>query len=62
MKVKIKDVSFDTDGDMDLAKELREEWIGEIFEVEYEDEIADYISDESGFCIFNVDYEIYGMM
>ena len=50
-------VEFDTDGDKELAQQLKEEYVGTSVEVDDEDEIADTLSDISGWCIFSIDYE-----
>ena len=50
-------VEFDTDGDKELAQQLKEEYVGTSVEVDDEDEIADTLSDISGWCIFSINYE-----
>jgi inosine/xanthosine triphosphate pyrophosphatase family protein len=60
MLFKVTAIKFDTDGDKKLAKRLEREWIGKTFEANDADDAdacgADIISDESGFCIFSLEF------
>ena len=51
---------LETHGSYELPKEEQQEVIdsvlGEVFEAESEDELADVISDQTGWCITNLDY------
>ena len=64
VKIKIFNIEFDTDGDNNLAKELSNEYEPLMFLTDkentdnLEDEISDYISDETGYCHFGFEYEI----
>jgi hypothetical protein len=62
MKFKITSIKFDTDGNKSLAKKLAKEWVGKIFEADDEDDAnarcADIVSDESGWCIFEMDFSV----
>ena len=50
MKVKVFNIEYDTDNEfVELPQEL-------ILEVE--DDICDAVSDETGFCVFSLQYEI----
>ena len=52
MKVKVFNIEYDTDGEfVELPKEL-------FLEVEFEEDICDVVSDETGFCVFSLQYEI----
>jgi len=51
MKVKVFNIEYDTDNEfVELPQEL-------ILEVEDEDDICDAVSDETGFCVFTLQYE-----
>ena len=51
MKVKAFNISYDTDGeDVNLPYEV-------FVEVEEEDDICDAVSDQTGFCVFSLQYE-----
>jgi len=60
MLFKVTAIKFDTDGDKELAKELEKEWISKTFEADDAEDAdargADIVSDESGFCIFSLDF------
>jgi len=60
MKFKVTAIKFDTDGDEKLAKKLETEWIGKVFEADDAEDAdvrgADIVSDESGWCIFSLDF------
>ena len=52
MKVRAFNINYDTDGeDINLPYEV-------FVEVEQEDDICDTVSDETGFCVFSLQYEI----
>lgn len=52
MKIRAFNIDYDTDGeDISLPYEI-------FVEVEEEDYICDAISDKTGFCVFNFQYEI----
>lgn len=61
MKFRITKVEFDTDGNKALAKRLAKQYTGQLFEADDEEDAnaraADIVSDASGWCIFNIDYE-----
>jgi len=45
-------IKYDTDGqNIDLPKEF-------IFNAEYDDDLSDMISDETGFCVFSFEHEL----
>jgi hypothetical protein len=51
MKIKTTKIDWDTDGeDIDLPQSVE-------LEVEDEEEIADALSDNFGFCVFSFEYE-----
>lgn len=52
MKARAFNIDYDTDEeDIDLPYEV-------FVEVEEEDDICDAVSDETGFCVFSLQYEI----
>lgn len=52
MKARAFNINYDTDGeDINLPYEV-------FVEVEQEDDICDAVSDETGFCVFSLQYEI----
>lgn len=52
MKVRAFNIEYDTDGeDINLPYEV-------FIEVEEEDDICNAVSDQTGFCVFNLQYEI----
>jgi len=61
MLLKLTDIEFDF---VDLSEELpydeqvavSSSVIGEVFEVDNEDELADVISDQTGWCVKSLDY------
>lgn len=57
MKIKVTDIVYDTDGesDLDLPSEMMVEVDGII---DIESEIADAISDTTGWCVGGYNYEI----
>lgn len=60
--VKCTEIQWDTDGDKSLFKRLPKEvmlTIDDYCEGDYlDDELADMLSDEYGFCLFGFNYEI----
>ncbi len=59
MKVKTFNIVYDTDGDADLAESLPQEMIFEFEDVDdVENNLADAISDETGWCVVSCDYNI----
>lgn len=58
MLLKLTDVEFDYDEDFPYDEQVAvaKSVIGEVFEVENEDELADAISDETGWCVKSLDY------
>ena len=62
MKFIITSIKFDTDGDKKLAKKLEKEYVGKTFEAVDEEDAdargADIISDQSGWCIFSLNFKI----
>jgi hypothetical protein len=66
MNLKVTQITFDLDPGDDsipqehidqVQQELQQDYIGELFAVEYEDDLVDLISDESGWCIKSIQYE-----
>ena len=56
MKIKLFDISWDTDG---LQIDLPSEVVMEVDEdIDLENEAADLLSDKFGWCVFGCDYEI----
>lgn len=56
--MKAVNIEWDTDGDMTLLESLPKEIeIPEDIEDEDEDEISDYLTDETGFCHFGFEIE-----
>lgn len=62
IKVKCTEIQWDTNGDRKILKTLPNEvvlTIEDYCEGDYlDDEIADMLSDEYGFCLFGFNYEI----
>ena len=58
MLLKLTDVEFDYDEDCPYDEQVAvaKSVIGEVFEVENEDELADAISDETGWCVKSLNY------
>ena len=51
MKVRVFNIEYDTNNEfVDLPQDLT-------LEVESEDDICDAVSDETGFCVFTLQYE-----
>jgi hypothetical protein len=63
--LKVTEVLFDTDGDHKLAGKLRKKYMdtvwqvdeGDISEEEAQDFAMDAITEDSGFCILNINFE-----
>lgn len=64
MKIKCYNIEWDTDGDKKILKKLPKEVIVNLEdyddEMDLDEQLADIISDEFGFCIFGFEYEIIG--
>ena len=65
MKVQITGIEFDfeMDNEDDVLPvtyqiELTNETIGKVYEIDDEDDLADAISDETGWCIQSLDYVV----
>jgi hypothetical protein len=61
MLLKLTDVEFDfedSSGELPYDEQVAvsKSVIGEVFEVDNEDELADLISDQSGWCVKSLDY------
>ena len=61
MLLKLTDIEFDfTDDDVELPYDeqvaVAKSVIGEVFEVEDENEIANVITDQTGWCVNSLDY------
>jgi len=61
MLLKLTDIEFDFyDGEDELPYDeqvaVARSVIGEVFEVDNEDELADLISDQTGWCVNSLDY------
>ena len=61
MLLKLTDIEFDfedSSGELPYDEQVAvaKSVIGEVFEVENEDELADLISDETGWCVKSLDY------
>ena len=61
MLLKLTDIEFDFVDDYgelpyDEQVAVAKSVIGEVFDVENEDELADVISDETGWCVKSLDY------
>ena len=61
MLLKLTDIEFDFyDGSDELPYDeqvaVSKSVIGEVFDVENEDELADVVSDETGWCVKSLDY------
>jgi hypothetical protein len=59
--IKVTNIQFDTDGNKSLNKSLRNQYKEMYFIVDDdfdpEEEIADAVSDQTGFCIFKCEFE-----
>lgn len=58
IKIKFTDIRYDTDGDMSILEGLPKELTGEFPCHPDEGEMADYISDRTGFLVFDFSYAI----
>ena len=67
MNLKVTQITFDLDPGDDsipqehidqVQQELQQDYIGQVYDVEYEDDLVDVISNESGWCIKSIHYEI----
>jgi hypothetical protein len=61
MLLKLTDIEFDfedSSGELPYDEQVAvaKSVIGEVFEVEDEDELADVISDQTGWCVKSLDY------
>jgi hypothetical protein len=61
MLLKLTDIEFDfedSSGELPYDEQVAvaKSVIGEVFEVDSEDELADLISDETGWCVKSLDY------
>lgn len=60
-KYRITEVIFDTDGNKALAKSLAKKYVGKFFlATDWDDadsRAADIVSDASGWCILNINFE-----
>ena len=69
MNLKVTQITFDLDPGDDsipqehidqVQQELQQDYIGQVYDVEYEDDLVDVISNESGWCINSIEYEVQG--
>ena len=69
MNLKVTQINFDLDPGDDsipqehidqVQQELQQDYIGQVYDVEYEDDLVDVISDASGWCINSIEYEVQG--
>jgi c-di-AMP phosphodiesterase-like protein len=63
MLFKLTDIEFDfvdSEGELPYDEQVAvaKSVIGEVFEVDNEDELADVISDETGWCVKSLDYVV----
>ena len=56
MKLKINQIQFDFTDDC-LDPGIQNEVLNTIWEVENEEDLADAISDETGWCVLSIDYQ-----
>jgi len=62
--IKVTAIDFDTDGNKKLAKSLASKTIGQVFNVEHDEDedpldlLADVISDDIGWCINSLSGEV----
>ncbi len=62
--IKVTAIDFDTDGNKKLAKSLASKTIGQVFDVEHDEDedpldlLADMISDDIGWCINSLSGEV----
>lgn len=63
-KIRITAIDFDTDGNKKLAKKLSKDTIGQVYQVEHEEDedpldlLADVVSDGTGWCINSLQGDI----
>lgn len=58
MKIKAYDIRYDTDADVSLADSLPKEIVFDMDEdADPSEDLADLISDETGFCIYGCQWE-----
>jgi len=62
MRLKVKDIRFDFEDGGKYPPRKKQDAvvravIGKVYEVENEDFLADAISDDTGWCIYDLDYE-----
>lgn len=62
MKIKAFNIQYDTDGNKKIAARLPKELVFDVDDEDFdpEEELADLVSDETGWCIFGCDYKIIG--
>lgn len=60
MLLKLTDIEFDFDDDFPYDEQVAvaKSLIGEVFEVENENQLADAIADEVGWCVNSLDYVV----
>ena len=59
MKIRAFNIKYDTDGNKKIAAKLPKELIFEVDDdFDADEELADLISDNTGFCIFGCEYKI----
>ncbi len=64
MKIQITEIEFDfsLDSGEEVSKEYKENlgnsYLNKIMEVEEEGDVADAISDETGWCVNHIDYNV----
>lgn len=64
MRLKVKNINFDFEFDGGKYPPRKQQdavaraVIGKVYEVESEDFLADAISDDTGWCVFDLDYEV----
>jgi hypothetical protein len=63
MLLKLTDIEFDfsdSEGELPYDEQVAvaKSVIGEVFEVDAEDELADVVSDETGWCVKYISYEL----
>jgi len=62
MKIQVTKIEFDFEcDDVKVTKRVQDALtnyaLGKVYEVDHEDEIADVISDDTGWCIKSIDYK-----
>lgn len=61
MLLEIKSIEFDLNGEVfngkpQLQKRLQKHYVGQSFNVEDEDDVVDYITNECGWCINRIEF------